>query len=96
MRDVNLAPPVACRRRHAYRIPLTACSTLVADADKTYLCLAGAVLETIMAKMDGVQGDRISAGEPVYNHSIQCNACLLFVMKEFSGTRVLSQMGWLC
>lgn len=26
------------------------------------LWVAGAVLETIMAKMDGVQGDRISAG----------------------------------
>ena len=25
-------------------------------------CIAGAVLETIMAKMDGVQGDRISVG----------------------------------
>ena len=25
-------------------------------------CITGAVLETIMAKMDGVQGDRISVG----------------------------------
>lgn len=59
------------------------------EALKVARLVTGAVLETIMAKMDGVQGDRISVGvssvrPPVISYSTCASACCAKMCLSFA------------